>query len=303
MNIKEEAPTMSVASGAVKMPPDAVSPDAMPSKRKRGMFACYETVILARETFNSLRVARSKHKHWRKYLKDDPMFEEVKQIAYSTKGPIVVECDTTGACMFVRFGEGDSLFEAVENSVTKNDKGWLSDAGKKARDVRRETKINYGKEKYLGTFRGHHVRKTTDPGGGTAYHLQDPKTGDITHSVNGSQRNGVLKIGGASSTGTSKVKMEDFYHHLLKKHLNALDGRDHSEGAKKVWQRLSSKPGVSVHGYHNGKAVNLDPKDESETHAPRKGSSLFRDEREPEEKEVAKTSLIASYHKRGAKKL
>lgn len=289
---------MSVASGAVKMPPDAVSPDAMPSSvRKRGKFACYETVILARETFNSLRVARSKHKHWRKYLKDDPMFEEVKQIAYSTKGPIVVECDTTGACMFVRFGEGDSLFEAVENKVgnTKQWKSALGDAGKDAPSLRRDVKNNYGKESYLGSLKGHHVRKTVE-GSITSYHLQHPETREITHSVNGRLRNGVLKIYGAASTGNSPIKMHHFYHHLLKKHLKAVESDSQSPGAISMWQRLAKERGVSVHGHVDGKAVNVDPQDTSETHAK-------RDDKTPGSGKIRRMRMVASYHKKGAKKL
>jgi hypothetical protein len=207
--------------------------------------------------------------------------------------------------MFVRYGDGP-LFEAEENSVA-NTGEWkkaLSDAGKKAKDVRRDAKNNYGKDSYLGTFKGHRVRRTTYGQGDAAYHLEHPETGEITHSVNGEERRGVLTVGGASSTGKSPVKMHDFYHHLIRKHVKALVGTSHSEGAKKVWQKLSSKPGVSLHGWHKGKAVNLDPKDEMETHGPtRKSYSRSKDKREPEEKTVAATKLVASYHKKGAKKL
>ena len=272
-------------------------------KPKHGKFGKHKTFIVSRKTFLSLKEAKKRGKHWRTYLEEDDAYHDLREYARKHKGPIVVEDENTGACMFVRYGEGP-LFEAVENDITTKDRGWLSDAGKDARMVRKGTKNNYGKEHYLGKFKGHYVRRTTYGEGDAAYHLQDPKTKKITHSVNGTEKNGVLKVGGASTTGESPVKMHDFYHHLLKKHVKALVGTSHSEGAKKVWQNLAKKPGVSLHGWHKGKPVNLDPSDEGETHAPKKSDDVYgRDKREPEEKRVAATDLVASYHKKGAKKL
>jgi len=268
---------------------------------RRGKFAGNETFIVPHSTFVSLRESKRRGKHWRTYLNEDDAYHDIREYARKKKGPIIVEDENTGACMYVRYGEGGAIHEAVENSIRSTERGGLSDAGKKARDVRRETKLDYGKEKYLGTFKGYRVRKTSFGQGDAAYHLEDPKTGDITHSVNGSERRGVLTVGGASSTGNSKIKMHDFYHHLIRKHIKALVGTSHSEGAKKVWQKLAKKPGVSLHGWHKGKAVNLDPQDEGETHAPAARYPI--DRREPEEKEVAATKLVASYHKKGAKRL
>lgn len=269
-------------------------------KPRHGKFAGHKTFMVKRNTFLALKEAKKKGKHWRTYLEEDEAYSDLREYARKCKGPIVVEDEDTGACMFVRYGDGP-LFEAVENSVSTGDRTAMSDSGRMAKDVRSDAKNNYGKEHYLGKFRGHYVRKTKE-GGYTSYHLQDPQTGKITHSVNGNEKKGVLKIGGASSTGKSPIKMHDFYHHLIKKHLKGLVGTDHSEGAKKVWQKLSSKDGVSIHGWHKGKAVNLDPKDEGETHAPR-SQSFFKDRREPEEKQVADTALVASYHQNGAKRI
>lgn len=295
MKIKEEMTTAGI-------PGTGDDPQAWKSSKpiaRLGRFAQYETFIVSPKTFSSLKEAKKSKKHWRKYLEEDDAYHDIREYARKKKGPIVVEDERTGACMFVRYGNG-ALFEAIENTIGKNDRGWLSDAGKDARDLRQDTKYNYGKDKYLGKFKGHYVRKTTYGQGDSAYHLQDPKTKKITHSVNGAERRGVLTVGGASSTGDSSIKMHDFYHHLIKKHVKALVGTSHSEGAKKVWQKLSSKPGVSLHGWHKGKAVNLDPKDEMETHAP---GPQWSDMRQPEEKQVASTKLVASYHKKGAKKL
>lgn len=299
MKINEDAPVNSVGDGSAVQTNVQFKP--MRPMARRGKFAQFETFIVSSKTYNSIKHQKKKGVHWKRYLEEDDAYHDLREYARKKrKGPIIIEDEGTGACMFVRYGEG-SLFEAAENSITTDQRGALSDSGKKGRDVRRETKINYGKESYLGRFQGHNVRKTKFGKDDAAYHLEDPKTGDITHSVNGTEKNGVLTVGGASSTGNSKIKMHDFYHHLIKKHIKALVGSDHSEGAKKVWQKLSSKPGVSMYGWHKGKAVNLDPKDESETHAPRAGYP--KDTREPEEKTVAATKLVASYHKKGAKKL
>jgi hypothetical protein len=299
MKIEEEI-TNAAGNGAIAGL--GVGPQGEPGRnpRKRGKFAGNPTFIVSRQKFLGITEAKRKGKHWRKYLDEDEAYHDVRDYAYSCDGPIIVEDEATGHCAFVRYGK-KSLFEAEENNV-KNTKEWrraLGDAGKDARDVRADAKNNYGKEKFLGKFKGHYVRKTSHDKE-VAYHLQNPKTKKITHSVNGYEKKGVLDIHGAGSTGKSSVKMHDFYHHLIKKHVKALVGTSHSPGAKKVWQRLAKKQGVSLHGHHKGKAVNLDPQDEMETHAPRQ---TYPDNREPEEKTVAATKLVASYHKKGAKKL
>jgi hypothetical protein len=300
--ITEEMNVGAIAgTGDPRLPMDQREPGVMRRQTKRGKFMNMETFIVPHSTFVGIREAKKKGKHWRTYLNEDDAYHDIREYARKKKGPIIVEDERTGACMYVRYGKGGAIHEAVENSIRSTERGWLSDAGKKARDVRRYAKYDSGKDSYLGTFKGHRVRKTSFGQGDAAYHLEDPKTGDITHSVNGSERRSILTVGGASSTGNSKIKMHDFYHHLIRKHIKALVGTSHSEGAKKVWQKLAKKPGVSLHGWHKGKAVNLDPQDEDETHAPK--ASYPVDRREPEEKEVASTKLVASYHKRGAKKL
>jgi hypothetical protein len=169
--------------------------------------------------------------------------------------------------------------------------------------------------------------------GKTHYHLVHDKTGLITHSVNGPMKNGMLKVYGAGShegfkrSVGSKVKMEDFYHHLIKRgarheasgskepnqHPVGLVGTNHSGpgededgnyGAQRVWRNLAKKsPKITVHGFRGGakgKAVNLGKaEDPTETHAdpvdydyrtgePNKG-------KDRESTEVGKTKLVASY--------
>ena len=82
-----------------------VGPQGEPG-RKRGKFAGHETFIVKRNTFLSLREAKRKGKHWRTYLEEDDAYAELREYARKNKGPIVVECEATGACMFVRYGNG-----------------------------------------------------------------------------------------------------------------------------------------------------------------------------------------------------
>lgn len=73
---------------------------------RRGKFAGHETFIVSPKTFNSLREAKRKGKHWRKYLDEDEAYYDLREYARKKrKGPIVVEDERTGACMFVRYGD------------------------------------------------------------------------------------------------------------------------------------------------------------------------------------------------------
>lgn len=83
-------------------------PEFMPMLRRktpRGKFAGYETFILPHSTYLSLKEAKRKHKHWRKYLEEDDSYYDIREYAMKKNGPIVVEDERTGACMFVRYGK------------------------------------------------------------------------------------------------------------------------------------------------------------------------------------------------------
>ena len=71
---------------------------------RRGKFAQYETFIVSSSTFNSLKSAKKKKKHWRTYLEEDDAYHDLREYAKKCKGPIVVEDERTGTCMFVRYG-------------------------------------------------------------------------------------------------------------------------------------------------------------------------------------------------------
>ena len=76
---------------------------------RRGKFAGHETFLVKRSTFLNLKDAKRKGKHWRTYLEEDDAYADLREYARKSKGPIVVEDEDTGACMFVRYGNG-SMF-------------------------------------------------------------------------------------------------------------------------------------------------------------------------------------------------
>lgn len=51
------------------------------------------------------------------------------------------------------------------------------------------------------------------------------------------------------------------YHHLVTKHDKIITSRSQSDGARKVWHKVSKMPGVNIHQYHpsSNKAHHLDP--------------------------------------------
>ena len=335
-NIKEMNVSAIAGTGDSRLPPDQREPgrppELMPMQRRktpRGKFMNQETFIIPHSTFVSLREAKKKHKHYRTYLGEDDSYHDIREYAKRHKGPIIVEDEATGAMMYVRYGEG-SLYEAWTNSVGRSSSQWLSSAGSNIKDHAEwdgARKIgNYDKNHSVYTHSGYDIdyRPTKH------YHLVHNETGHITHSVNGPMKNGVLKVSGAGSSEENKklgtkVKMEDFYHHLLKKgaqheasgskepnqHPVALVGTSHSGpsededgdyGAQRVWRNLAKKSRTTVHAWRGGKkgeAINIGKaEDPTETHADPHDYHSWTGEpirgRDPESTEVGKRKLVAS---------
>lgn len=139
----------------------------------------------------------------------------------------------------------------------------------------------------------------------THYVGHDSESGTVTHSVSGqTNKGGSLTSIAASSSGGHPVKMHDVYHHILKHgHQSALVGDNQSQGAMGVWNKLSKKPGTTIHGWSKGKPVNLgryhNDADEDETHTPmypKKGDKQDRTDRE-----IGNMKLVASYNKKRGK--
>lgn len=333
MSIREEMNVGAIAgTGDSRLPPDQREPgrpaEFMPMQRRktrRGKFMNQETFIIPHSTFVSLREAKKKHKHYKKYLGEDDSYHDIREYAKRHKGPIIVEDEATGAMMYIRHGDG-SLYEAWTNQVERSGARWLSRAEQPISDYPEAKKIgNYDKD--------HSVYKDVgydDYGSKNKIHysLVHNATGHITHSVNGMMKKGVLKIDGAGASTEnkkigSKVKMHQFYHHLLKRgaeheasgskeanqHPVALVGTSHSVGAQDVWRKAARRPDTTVAGWKGGKPVNLGKaEDPEETHAtPTRymgwdGDRLAADTRD--ETDVGNMKLVMSVHpKTGKKKL
>lgn len=105
--LKEDAPVN--ATGAA-VPGTGDTGEAFPKGprpiARRGKFAGHETFVVSAKTFNSLKEAKRKGKHWRKYLEEDDAYHDLREYARKKrKGPIIVEDERTGTCMFVRYGD------------------------------------------------------------------------------------------------------------------------------------------------------------------------------------------------------
>jgi len=138
----------------------------------------------------------------------------------------------------------------------------------------------------------HDIYHRKHSNGADSYHVVHRNTGKVVSTIYGNRtRNKTFHIDTTDSTGTGP-KAHEVYHKILQSgHSTSLVGHSHSEGGQKIWQKLSSRRGVSVHGWHRGKPVNLDPKDPQDTHAD-------EDETDDTAKKVRQTKLIASLHKR-----
>ena len=108
--LKEDVPGNSTGSAVIGTGDNAAtwkSAELMPmQRRKRGSFLNQETFIVSSSTFNSLREAKKKRVHWKRYLGEDDAYYDLREYARKKrKGPIIVEDERTGACMYVRYGD------------------------------------------------------------------------------------------------------------------------------------------------------------------------------------------------------
>ena len=74
------------------------------------------------------------------------------------------------------------------------------------------------------------------------------------------------KVSTVSAASKNIVPANKFYAWLIKNQgITLVSGSEQSAGGKKIWERLSKEPGIGVHGWINGKAVNLGPNLSPET--------------------------------------
>ena len=89
---------------------DAVQTNAvfkpMRPMARRGKILGLETFIVSSSTFHSIKNQKKKGMHWKRYLEEDDAYHDLREYARKKrKGPIIVEDERTGACMYVRYGD------------------------------------------------------------------------------------------------------------------------------------------------------------------------------------------------------
>lgn len=109
MKINEDVPTNSTGAAIPGSGDTGVAFPRGPKPRavaRRGKFLNQETFIVSSSTFNSLREQKRKGMHWKRYLEEDDAYYDLREYARKKrKGPIIVEDERTGACMYVRYGD------------------------------------------------------------------------------------------------------------------------------------------------------------------------------------------------------
>lgn len=164
----------------------------------------------------------------------------------------------------------------------------------KGHKVKKE--IEHGNAVKLGTYKNHTIYMSDEI----------EKYSDATHkfyAINNETGlpmifvSGVLKkkkswmkftISILQSRKGNRLKADEFYRFLLMKLPLILVTSSQSYGGLKVWQKLASDPRLTVFGWKKGKPVNVDPRDEMETHATDAEARV-----DPASKDIIGIKLIA----------
>jgi hypothetical protein len=187
-------------------------------------------------------------------------------------------------------------------------------------DIKKDTKSKLIGKHITSAYSkyGHDSQESKLPHGHTLHHINSHNSskdhhfvvsdhkGNITHHIEtskvGSHEKSAHHVNFSSSSGTSKIKMHDVYHHLLKKgHVLATSGQ--SEGGEHIWSHLQKKKDVNIHGWHpkTGKAENVDLKHGTdETHMTQKTYKSIAKGSTKDESEAHKTKSmwLIAHHKR-----
>ena len=157
--------------------------------------------------------------------------------------------------------------------------------------------IKTGEANKIGSYMGHtfYVGDDTESWGDvdTKFFAVNDQTGLPVMLVNGkmSRKKGgwlIFKINVLQGREGSTLKAHEFYRFLMMKYPMIMVTDAQSYGGLKVWQKLSADPRLTVFGWKNGKAVNVDPRDDTETHAT--DDEAWED---PESRDVIGIKLVA----------
>ena len=278
-----------------RKPPNLMHEEA--KEVKTGTFAGSQTFIVPSNVFHKAKLEKRKGKHWKTYIGEDEHGMAVREYDRKHKGkkPIILQDESTGAMCYAKYGKERNLSEAPLMPDIKKKEKFNPETGKKI-DTDEIGGVKIGSvDKEHGIYHSRWDNVDT-------YHVVHEPTKKVTTTIAGSRnpKTKTFTIDTTDSTGTGP-KAHKVYRKILQTgHSTSLVGKSHSEGGQKIWQKLSSEKGVSVHGWHRGKPVNIDAKDPEETHVSsdeaKKG--YLRGKRDPAGRAIYKMKLVASLHKR-----
>jgi hypothetical protein len=124
---------------------------------------------------------------------------------------------------------------------------------------------NHTGAEHIGTVNGHHIYRhkklSGAPSNTVTYSAYNPKTRKSTVAVRGKENaHGVLSDLNLAASQGNQLHAHELYHHLLHHgHVTALVADHQSAGGKKVWERLSKKSNIGIHGWdpRKNKPVNI----------------------------------------------
>lgn len=259
---------------------------------EKGKFAGNDTFIVPSDVFHKARMEKKKGKHWTSYIGEGEHADAIRKHARSNRGkPIILQDERTGALCYAAYGNKQSLNEAPLLDFIGKKQKFNPETGKSMKDPG---------EKIAKVDKDHdlHFIDYGDEGG--TYVVRNRKTGINHLSIHGSHNKAKsFSIDTTDSTGQGP-KAHKVYRKILQSgHAKALVGSSHSPGGQKIWQKLSSEKGVSVHGWSKGKPVNIDPRDPDETHVSTKEAEQGHlGKKDPEGTRIYNMKLVASLHKR-----
>ena len=128
----------------------------------------------------------------------------------------------------------------------------------------------------------------------SGYYAINPVNNKVDLMLEAYEKNNVLRslrIRAISKKNT--LKAHDFYHYLITKLNKVLVADKQSPGGEAVWRQLQKfHRDVTIHGWLDGKPVNIDMNDPEYTHAPE--AQGWFDNDPPEIKAARKMELVAS---------
>lgn len=117
------------------------------------------------------------------------------------------------------------------------------------------------KRKFISTLKDHKVSKSHTYDNNDAwvnYSLHNPE-GKISLNVSGQSRGDDKFLISNTNGYGNKIPSHEFYHHLVTEHgIHLHSDYTHSEGAKKVWEKLHKMPGINMQAYDMGKRIYTD---------------------------------------------